>query len=57
MRERASNAGRKLLAVAILLLAAFLLFKAVIGTVMAFLWIAIAVMALVAVIWAFGVLR
>jgi hypothetical protein len=57
MREAAANAGRKLLAVAILVLAAFLLFKAVIGTVMAVLWIVIAVVAVVAVIWALGVLR
>jgi hypothetical protein len=57
MRERASDAGRKLVAVAILLLAAFLLFKAVIGTIMAVLWVVIAVVAVVAVIWALGVLR
>jgi hypothetical protein len=57
MREAVSNAGRKLLAVAILVLAAFLLFKVVIGTVMAVLWVVIAVVALVAVIWALGVLR
>ena len=57
MRERASDAGRKLLAVAFLLLAAFLIFKAVIGTIMAFLWVAIAVVGVVAVIWALGVLR
>jgi hypothetical protein len=57
MRQRASDAGRKLIAVAVLLLAAFLLFKAVIGTVMAVLWVVIAVVAVVAVIWALGVLR
>jgi hypothetical protein len=57
MREAASNAGRKLLAIGILLLAAFLLFKAVIGTVMAVLWVVIAVVAVVAVIWALGALR
>jgi hypothetical protein len=57
MREAASNAGRKLLAVAVLLLAAFLVFKAVIGTIMAFVWIAVAVVGIVAVIWAVSVLR
>jgi hypothetical protein len=57
MREAASNAGRKLIALAILLLAAFLLFKVVIGTVMAVLWIVVAIVAVVAVIWALGVLR
>ena len=57
MREAASNAGRKLIALAILLLAAFLLFKVVIGTVMAVLWIVVAIVGVVAVIWALGVLR
>lgn len=57
MREAASNAGRKLIAIAILVLAAFLLFKVVIGTVMAVLWVVIAIVAVVAVIWALGVLR
>ncbi|MEA2362641.1 MAG: hypothetical protein QOD71_1786 [Thermoleophilaceae bacterium] len=57
MREAASNAGRKLIAVAILLLAAYLLFKVVIGTLMAVFWIIVAVVALVAVVWALGVLR
>jgi hypothetical protein len=57
MREAASNAGRKLLAVAILLVAAYLLFKVVIGTLMAVFWIIVAVVALVAVVWALSVLR
>ena len=57
MREAASNAGRKLLAVGVLVLVAFLVFKAVIGTVMAFVWIAVAVLGIVAVIWAVGTLR
>jgi hypothetical protein len=57
MREAASNAGRKVLAIAILALAGFLLFKAVIGTVVAVLWIVVAIVAVVAVIWALGVLR
>jgi hypothetical protein len=57
MREAASNAGRKVLAILILAIAGFLLFKALIGTVVAILWIVVAVVALVAVIWAIGVLR
>jgi hypothetical protein len=57
MREAASNAGRKLIAILILVLAGFLLFKAVIGTVVAVFWVVIAVVALVAVVWAVGVLR
>ena len=57
MREMASDAGRKIIAVAVLLLAAYLLFKVVLGTIMAFLWIAVAVVAVVAVIWAVNVLR
>jgi hypothetical protein len=57
MREAASNAGRKLLAILILAVAGFLLFKAVIGTLVAVLWIVVAVAALIAVIWAVGVLR
>jgi len=57
MREAASNAGRKAIAIGILLLAAFLLFKAVIGTVVAVFWVVIAIVAVVAVIWALGALR
>ena len=57
MREAASNAGRKLLAILILAVGGFLLFKALIGTVVAVLWIVVAVAALIAVIWAVGVLR
>jgi hypothetical protein len=57
MREAASNAGRKLVAVAVLLLGAYLLFKVVIGTLMAVFWIIVAVVAVVAVIWAIGTLR
>jgi hypothetical protein len=57
MREAASNVGRKLVAILILVVAGFLLFKALIGTVIAILWIVVAVVALIAVIWAIGVLR
>jgi hypothetical protein len=57
MREAASNAGRKLIAILVLAVAGFLLFKALIGTVVAVLWIVIAVVAIIAVVWAVGVLR
>jgi hypothetical protein len=57
MREAASNVGRKVVAIAILALAGFLLFKAVIGTLVAVLWVVVAIVAVVAVIWALGALR
>jgi hypothetical protein len=57
MREMASDAGRKLIAVAVLLVAAWLLFKVVIGVVATVAWIVVAVVAVVAVVWAVGVLR
>jgi hypothetical protein len=43
--------------VAVLLVAAFILFKMVLGFVAAVAWIAVAVLAVVAVVWAIGVLR
>jgi hypothetical protein len=57
MGEFVADAGRKLLAVAILLVAAFVLFKVVIGVVAAVAWIVVAVIALIAIIWAISVLR
>ena len=56
MRETASNLAKKVLAVAVLLLAAFLLFKVVLGIVSTIVWVAVAVIALVAVVWAIRVL-
>ncbi len=56
MGEALSQAGRKLLAVAVLLLAAFVLFKIVVGFVAGLVWIAVVVLAVVAVIWALRVL-
>jgi hypothetical protein len=56
MGEALSQAGRKLLAVAVLLLAAFVLFKIVVGFVTGLVWIAVVVLAVVAVIWALRVL-
>ena len=52
MGELASDAGRKLIAVGVLLVAAYILFKIVIGFVMGIVWIAMVVIALIAVVWA-----
>ncbi len=57
MGQLASDVGRKVIAIAVLLVAAYLLFKVVIGFVAAVAWIAVLVLAVVAAIWAFGVLR
>jgi hypothetical protein len=57
MGQMVSDAGRKLLAIAVLVVAAYVLFKIVLGFVAAVAWIIIAIVALVAVVWAIGVLR
>jgi hypothetical protein len=57
MGQFASDVGRKLIAVAVLLVAVWLLFKFVIGAVAAVAWFAVVILAIVAVIWAVGVLR
>jgi hypothetical protein len=57
MGQLASDVGRKVIAIAVLLVAAYILFKVVIGFVAAVAWIAVLVLAVVAAIWAFGVLR
>ncbi len=57
MGEFVADAGRKLLAIAVLVIAAFVLFKVVLGFVAAVAWIVVAVVAVVAVVWAIGVLR
>lgn len=56
MGETLSQAGRKLLAVGVLLVAAWILFKLVLGFVAAVAWIAVVVLAVVAIVWAFRVL-
>jgi hypothetical protein len=56
MSELATQAGRKVLAVGVLVVVAYVLFKLVLGFVMAVAWIAIVVVAVVAVIWALRVL-
>ena len=50
--QKLSRAGRKTVAVAVLIGAAYLLFKVVIGFVTGLVWVAVAVIAVVAVIWA-----
>jgi hypothetical protein len=52
MAERASELGGKLLALVVLLAAAWLLFKLVIGVVAAVAWALVAVLAVIAVLWA-----
>jgi hypothetical protein len=57
MGQLVADAGRKLLAVGVLVIAAYILFKVVLGFVAAVAWIVVAVVAVVAVVWAIGVLR
>ncbi|HEV3376196.1 MAG TPA: hypothetical protein VG126_02845 [Thermoleophilaceae bacterium] len=57
MGQLASDIGRKVIAVAVLLVVAYLLFKVVLGFVTAVAWIAVLVLAVIAGIWAIGVLR
>jgi hypothetical protein len=56
MGELARDTGRKILAVGVLLLVAWLLFKLVLGVVATVAWIVVGVIAVVAVIWALRVL-
>ena len=56
MGEAISNAGKKVLAVGVLLLAAWILFKVVLGFVTAVAWIAVVVLAVIAIVWALRVL-
>jgi hypothetical protein len=56
MGQLASDAARKLLAVAVLLVAAFVLFKLILGFVAAIAWVIIAIVAVMAVVWALRVL-
>jgi hypothetical protein len=56
MREAASDAGKKALALIVLLVAAWILFKVVLGVVSAIAWIVVVVVALLAIVWALRVL-
>lgn len=57
MGQMASDLGRKLIAVVVLLVVAYILFKVVLGFVAAVAWIAVLVLAVIAAFWAYGVLR
>ena len=54
MKEAASNMGMKALALVVLLIAAWILFKFVLGVVTAIAWVALIIAAVIAVIWALG---
>ena len=56
MGQLASDAARKLLAVAVLVVAAYVLFKLVLGFALAVAWIVVAIVAVLAVVWALRVL-
>ena len=56
MGERVSQAATKLIAIAVLVVAAWILFKVVLGFVAAVAWVLVAVLAVVAVVWALRVL-
>ena len=56
MGQMASDAARKILAVAVLVVAAYVLFKMVLGFVAAAAWIVVAIVAVLAVVWALRVL-
>ena len=53
----ASDLGRKVIAIAVLLVAGYILFRLLIGFIAGLVWIAVIVLAVIAGIWAFGVLR
>jgi hypothetical protein len=56
MRESAQSLGKQVLALGVLLIAAYILFKVVIGVVAAVAWIVVVVLALAAIVWALRVL-
>jgi hypothetical protein len=56
MGQAVSDAARKLLAIAVLLVAAYILFKVVLGFVAAVAWIVVVVIAIAGIVWAIRVL-
>jgi hypothetical protein len=56
MREAAGDLGRKALALLVLLVAAWILFKVVIGVVAVVFWIVVVALAIAAIVWALRVL-
>jgi hypothetical protein len=57
MGQMASDFGRKIIAVAVLLVVGYILFRVLVGFLAGLIWIAVLVLAVIAGIWAFGVLR
>ena len=55
--EAKTSWGARLVAVIVLAVAAWILFKLVIGTVVAIAWVAAAIVAVIAVFWALNTLR
>jgi hypothetical protein len=56
MREAAGDLGRRALALLVLLVAAWILFKVVLGIVAFVAWIVVVVLAIAAIVWAIRVL-
>ncbi|HEY1274330.1 MAG TPA: hypothetical protein VGF25_05450 [Thermoleophilaceae bacterium] len=56
MGQAVSDFAKKILAVGILIVAAYVLFKVVIGVVAAIAWIAVVILAIIGVVWAIRVL-
>ncbi|HXD57864.1 MAG TPA: hypothetical protein VN606_08095 [Thermoleophilaceae bacterium] len=56
MRETASDLGRKAIALLVLLVAAYVLFKVILGVVAFLAWIIVVVLAIAAIVWAIRVL-
>jgi hypothetical protein len=56
MRETAGDLGRKAIALLVLLVAAYVLFKLVFGVVAFLAWIIVVVLAIAAIVWAVRVL-
>jgi hypothetical protein len=56
MRETAGDLGRKAIALLVLLVAAYVLFKLVFGVVAFLAWIIVVVLAIAAIVWALRVL-
>ena len=52
MREAATNLGTKTLALAVLLVGAWILFKVVLGVLTGLAWVLLVIGALIAVVWA-----
>lgn len=56
MREAVGDLGRKALALLVLLIAAWILFKIAVGVVAFVFWIVVVILAIAAIVWAIRVL-